>query len=340
MKTRPEQNVKEGYIPSYNIRTDLALEAQEVVREKTAAEIPGVAAETIRDEGITVSRVRIETPEAGTRLGKAPGSYITIEAPGLRKKDSDLQDRLVDVLTRELLHILPLSDQLQQTVLVVGLGNWNITPDALGPRIVGDLLVTRHLLDSKNPVLGEGFRSVCAISPGVLGITGIETGEIIQSLVPRVNPSLIIVIDALAARRLERLNTTIQIADTGVTPGSGVGNRRLSITKETIGVPVIAIGVPTVVDASTIVNDTMDVLVGDFKKKTETMALANALERLEPERRRELIKAVLTPYVGNLMVTPKEIDTFIEDLSLVIADGLNAALHPRARSEEPGGNIH
>ncbi len=336
MDSIPVQNKLEGYISSYNIRTDLALEAQEVVRERTAAEIPGIDAKTVQEDGITISRVKIETPEAGSRLGKTPGNYITIEAPGLRRKDSDLQDRVCDLLTRELLQILPLPDQLQQTVLVVGLGNWNITPDALGPRIVGDLLVTRHLLDLKNPVLGEGFRSVCAISPGVLGITGIETGEIIQSLIPRVNPSLIIVIDALAARRLERLNTTIQIADTGVTPGSGVGNRRLSITKETIGVPVIAIGVPTVVDASTIVNDTLDALVGDFKKKTETMALANAVERLEQNRRLELIKEVLTPYVGNLMVTPKEIDTFIEDLSLVIADGLNAALHPRARNGEQG----
>lgn len=323
-----------GYIPTYNIRTDLALEAQEVVREKTAAEIPGVNAQTLQEEGITVSRVRVETAQAASRLGKAPGNYITIEAPGLRRKDSDLQDRVGEVFIRELLHILPLPDQLQQTVLVVGLGNWNITPDALGPRIVSELLVTRHLLGLKNPVLGEGFRSVCAISPGVLGITGIETGEIIQSLVPRVNPCLVIAIDALAARRLERLHTTIQIADTGVTPGSGVGNRRLAVTRETIGVPVIAIGVPTVVDASTIVSDTLDALVENFGKKTETMALANALERMEQGRRLELIKEVLMPYAGNLMVTPKGIDTFVEDMALVIADGLNGALHPRAREQE------
>ncbi|NMA91617.1 MAG: GPR endopeptidase [Firmicutes bacterium] len=324
-----------GYIPTYNIRTDLALEAQEVIREKTAAEIPGVTTKTIQEDGVTVSRVKIETPEAASRLGKAPGSYITLEAPGLRRKDSELQDRACDLLTRELLHMLPLSEQLQQTVLVVGLGNWNITPDALGPRVVEDLLVTRHFFELKNPVLGEGFRSVCALSPGVLGITGIETGEIILSLIPRIQPGLVIVIDALAAHRLERLHTTIQIADTGVTPGSGVGNRRLSITRETIGVPVIAIGIPTVVDASTIINDTMDVLVGNFKKKTETMAIGNTLEKLEPDRRLQLIREVLRPYVGNLMVTPKEIDTFIEDMAMTVAGGLNAALHPRVQSEEP-----
>ncbi len=332
----PDHTEPGGYIPVYNIRTDLALEAQEVIREKTAAEIPGVDAKTIQEDGITVSRVKVETPEAASRLGKAPGNYITIEAPGLRRKDSDLQDRVSEVLTRELLHMLPLSDQLQQTVLVVGLGNWNVTPDALGPRVVEDLLVTRHLFELKNPVLGEGFRSVCAISPGVLGITGIETGEIIQSLVPRVSPSLIIVIDALAAHRLERLHTTVQVADTGVTPGSGVGNRRLSITSQTIGVPVIAIGVPTVVDASTIVNDTMDALVESFKRKAETLAIAGALEGLDQNRRLELIKEVLEPYVGNLMVTPKEIDAFIEDMAMVIAAGLNAALHPRVQKEEPG----
>ncbi|HHX87312.1 MAG TPA: GPR endopeptidase [Firmicutes bacterium] len=319
----------------YNIRTDLAVEAREIIQEKTAAEIPGVDAETIREDGIAVSRVKIETSEAASRLGKAPGSYVTVEAPGLRRKDSNLQDRVSEVLTRELLNILPLSDQLQNTVLIVGLGNWNVTPDALGPRVVEELLVTRHLFELKNPVLGEGFRSVCAISPGVLGITGIETGEIIQSLIPRVSPSLVIAIDALAAHRLERLHTTIQVADTGVTPGSGVGNRRLSITSQTIGVPVIAIGVPTVVDASTIVNDTMDALVEGFKKQAETLAIAGALEGLDQNRRMELIKEVLEPYVGNLMVTPKEIDAFIEDMAMVIAAGLNAALHPRVQKEEP-----
>ena len=181
------EQLPEGYIPAYNIRTDLALEAQEVVQEKTAAEIPGVDAQTIQEEGITVSRVKVETQQAASRLGKAPGNYITIEAPGCAGRDSDLQDRVSEIFTRELLHILPLPDQLQQTYSSRS-GQLECSPIA-APRIVSELLVTRHLLGSKNPVLGEGFRSVCAISPGVLGITGIETGEIISHWFPGSTPA-------------------------------------------------------------------------------------------------------------------------------------------------------
>jgi spore protease len=329
---------REGYVPKYNIRTDLALEAQEIIKSRSDVQIPGVSSETIQEDGITISRIKVENDAAAQQLGKSPGNYITLEAPGMRGSDSDLQDRLTETLARELLKFIPLSDNLSETVLVVGLGNWNVTPDALGPKVIEDLLVTRHAFETRGQSLGEGFRSVCAISPGVLGITGIETGEIIQALVQRVKPTLVIAIDALAASRLERLHTTIQVADTGINPGSGVGNHRLGVTRETTGVPVIAIGVPTVVDASTIAASAMDAMIKSFKREAAGMeALGISLEKLDWDERQMMIKEVLDPFAGGrLMVTPKEIDTFIDDISLTIAAGINAALHPKVHSTDSG----
>ncbi len=329
---------REGYVPHYNIRTDLALEAQEIIKSQSDAEIPGVASETVREDGITVTRIKVENEAAAQQLGKAPGHYITLEAPGMRSPNTDLQDRLTEVLARELRQFLPLPANLAETVLVVGLGNWNVTPDALGPKVIEDLLVTRHAFEMRTNTLGEGFRSVCALSPGVLGITGIETGEIIQALVQRVKPALVIAIDALAASRLERLHTTIQIADTGINPGSGVGNHRLGVTRQTIGVPVVAIGVPTVVDASTIVGAAMNAMINAFKREAAGMeGLGLHLERLDWNERQILIREVLEPYAGGrLMVTPKEIDSFIDDISLTIAAGINAALHPKVQSAGAG----
>jgi len=329
---------QEGYVPNYNIRTDLALEAHEIIQSRGEAKIPGVSAETFREDGITINRIKVENEEGAHQLGKAPGNYVTLDAPGMRSHNTDLQDKLTELLAKELQRFLPLSSNLEETVLVVGLGNWNVTPDALGPKVIEDLLVTRHAFEMRSRSLGEGFRSVCAISPGVLGITGIETGEIIQALVQRVKPTLVIAIDALAASRLERLHTTIQIADTGINPGSGVGNYRLGVTKETTGVPVVAIGVPTVVDASTIAVAAMEAMIKSFKRETAGMeALGLSLEKLDWDERQMMIKEVLNPYAGGrLMVTPKEIDSFIDDISLTIAAGINAALHPKVHSSDSG----
>ena len=327
----------DGCVPEFNIRTDLALEAREIVRDRTAAEIPGVHVHTAREDGIAVNRVTVESAEAARRLGKQRGRYITLEAPGLREKNTDLQDRLSEVISREILNLVKLPSNLGEAVLVVGLGNWNVTPDALGPRVVEDLLVTRHVMNMQENPLGQGFRSVCALSPGVMGLTGIETSEIVQALSALVKPSLVIAIDALAAHRLERLHTTVQLADAGVTPGSGVGNHRRGITRETIGAPVLAIGVPTVVEASTIAGEAMDSLVEAFKKETVgTGVLAEALKKIDWRQRQQLSGEVLPPYAGRLIVTPKEIDTFIEDIALCVAAGLNAALHPRVHSDQAG----
>ncbi len=322
-----------------NIRTDLAIEAREMLMGETKEEIPGVLTETESFDEISVTRVNITTPEAEKRMGKKQGRYITLEVPGLRQKNTALQEEVSRQLARELLKMAEFTPET--SVLVVGLGNWNVTPDALGPRVVKDLLVTRHILKLEPETLGEGFRSVGAIAPGVLGITGVETGEIIQGLVEKVKPDLLIAVDALAARSLSRLHTTIQLADTGIHPGSGVGNKRLGISHETIGIPVIALGVPTVVDAITIAGDVLDHLLEAFMKEaapdSPVMAVVKSIAEGD---KRAVMEEVTSPYGGNLMVTPKDIDTLVEDTARIIAGGLNAALHPGVNGDDAGKYLH
>lgn len=322
---------RRGYVPGHNVRTDLALEAHEVVSRHE--EIPGVEVEKEKMDGITVNRVRVATEQAAAKMGKEVGSYLTLEVPGLRKKDTLLQDRVIKVFYKELQQLFNLNGN--QSVLVIGLGNWNVTPDALGPRVVKELLITRHIMQLETGMAEEGYRPVCGVAPGVLGITGIETGEIIRGIADHVKPDLIVAIDALAAQRLDRLNTTIQVADSGVVPGSGVGNQRLGINKETMGVPTFAIGVPTVVDAVTIVGDSMEHMAEALKKETpQDNLFYNMLSKMDWKNRREMIYEVLNPYSGGLIVTPKEIDTLIEDISVVIAASLDAAFHPPVAQEE------
>lgn len=320
-------------------RTDLAIEATEMLTTTPREEIPGVRIETDEYDGIMVSRVSVLNEEGQQRIGKTVGNYTTLEAPGLRKRDTLLQDRVSQIFTDELIKMGQLQNEMN--ILVVGLGNWNVTPDALGPRVVRDLLVTRHLFELTPEIVAEGYRRVSAIAPGVLGITGIETSEIIFGVVQKVKPDLVIAIDALAARKMSRVNTTIQIADTGINPGSGVGNRRMGINRQTLGVPVIAVGVPTVVDAVTITLDTIDKASDRLiKQNPEKSKVYNVLNSMERDERISLIREVLEPYNGHLMVTPKEIDTIIEDISIVLSGGLNAALHPKVHKEDSTRYMH
>lgn len=322
-----------------NVRTDLAIEAREMLMGEVREEIPGVLAETQTSDGITITRVDVTTPEAAKKMGKKQGRYITLEAPGLLRKDTLLQDKVAQQFTNELLKMLELRQDT--TILVVGLGNWNVTPDALGPRVVNDLLVTRHIVKLEPETLGEGFRPVAAIAPGVLGITGVETGEIVQGLVEKIKPDILIAVDALAARRLSRLHTTIQMADTGIHPGSGVNSKRLGITRDTIGIPVIAIGVPTVVDAVTIASDLMEHLLASFIEEAPPDSPVRAVARSIAEGdKRAVLEEVMTANGGNLMVTPKDIDTMIKDVSRIIAGGLNAALHPGIEQDSSGKYLH
>ena len=311
-------------------RTDLALEAREMLSRTVQEDIPGVVVETAENEDTIITRVKITTPEAERMMGKRRGQYVTIEAQGLRDKNTMLEEQIMKFLADELVNLVDLPRNA--TILVVGLGNWNITPDALGPRVIDKVVVTRHLQDMLSPELKDGVRSVCAISPGVLGITGMETAEIISGIVAKVKPNAVIAIDALAAAASRRMLTTVQVANTGIHPGSGVGNKRFGLSQETLGVPVIAIGVPTVVHAATIATDTIDTLLDHaaFNRYFKSMS------DLSDHDRQTIVGQVLPDMLGDLMVTPKEIDRLIQDIAHIIAGGINQALHPHIDYD----NIH
>lgn len=285
-----------------NIRTDLALEAREIWQEDAGeqTQLEGVIAreETIR--GLAIHRVKITNEKGAETLGKPIGSYTTVELNGVARRDEDVFPRAIQTVADELTPMLPKSDGC---VLVVGLGNRGITPDAVGTCTVNNIMVTRHLVERLPDMFGT-MRQVSAIAPGVLGMTGVETREIISGVAERVSPVCIIVIDALASRKISRLCNTVQITDTGIIPGSGVGNARSAINQETLGVPVIAIGVPTVVDISAIVAD-----------------IAAEVEIPFPEH-------VMEEYGTQLMVTPKEIDVHITDVGKIIGYAINTVLQP------------
>ncbi|TFE31642.1 GPR endopeptidase [Cohnella luojiensis] len=327
----------------YNIRTDLALEAKEIATEgQQSATIPGVWSETENAEGITVTRMEIQTEQGAQQIGRMIGHYVTLEVPELRQGDTTLQDKVATSFAKEFEAFLKrLGINTTSSVLIVGLGNWNVTPDALGPIVVENILVTRHYFELMPDQVSPGYRQVSAVAPGVLGTTGIESSDIVQGIVATSKPDLIIAIDALAAKSLERVNTTIQIADTGINPGSGIGNKRKGLTKEILGVPVIGIGVPTVVYASTIVNNTMDLVFEHMKKHTNnTDPLFGVFGKMDETERLQLVKEVLNPLGHDLLVTPKEIDKFMEDIANVIASGLNAALHEAVDTDNVAAYTH
>jgi spore protease len=313
----------------YSVRTDLAVEAREMASQQHGDSIPGVATESFEEDGVFVTKIGISSAQGAEALGKKQGQYLTIEVPALRQKDSELQNRVATLFAKHFETYLKSANiQKDAKVLIVGLGNWNVTPDALGPIVVENVMVTRHYFELMPDQVAPGYRQVSAVAPGVLGITGIETSEIVQGIVEKSKPDLVIAVDALASKALERVNTTIQIADTGIHPGSGIGNKRKGITQEALGVPVIAIGVPTVVYASTIVNSTIELLAHNFGKQTNnTNAILGMLPNMTEQDRLEMVREVLNPLGHDLLVTPKEIDQFIEDIANIIASGLNAALH-------------
>lgn len=318
------------------LKTDLVVEAHEALLQTSELQrLEGVETEYQSLDGIDISLTTIVTPQAAEIIGKPQGRYVTIEAAGLREKNEELENRLATVIGKQLEKILNLNKET--SVLVVGLGNWNVTPDSLGPSVIEKIYITRHLKTLYPEKIDPGFRNVCAIAPGVLGLTGIESGDIIAGIVQQLQPDVVIAIDALAARSLRRLNTTIQISDTGIYPGSGVGNKRQGITQENLGIPVIAIGVPTVVDATTLASDVLDLLIAAMHQGKEIPSSLNkmllGLDNFQAEEKKELIKEVMTPEVGVLMVTPKEVDRLLEDVSDLLANGLNVALHPRVAQE-------
>lgn len=296
---------------SYNIHTDLALEDKERF-ESDNVEISGVSVEEFYDEEheIRVTEVKILTENGAKSMRKPIGTYITMEMTNLNLPDEEYHHVVAEELSKYVGNVLQMDKENEDyTVLVVGLGNRDVTPDALGPHTVECLNVTRHIVKEygKYAMGEEAVQMVSAIAPGVMAQTGMESYEIIKGIVETINPNAVIVVDALAARNTKRLNRTIQIADTGIHPGSGVGNHRNEISKETLGVPVIAIGVPTVVDAATIVRDTME----------------NLLSTLETDDKYEMMQELIAPHLYGMFVTPKDIDESIDRIGATIAEGLN-----------------
>lgn len=319
-----------------SIRTDLAIEAREMLHTvEEGSEISGVKVSILenQNENIKVTRVEILDENGAEQMSKPVGTYITVESNSLKENDVSSHEEISEILSRELLKLHKLDKD--DVVLIVGLGNWKVTPDALGPKVVSKLLVTRHIADEIPQELKGGVRPVGAISPGVMGITGIETVEIVKGVSDRVRPSLLIAIDALAARRANRINSTIQMSNTGINPGAGIGNKRMSISRESLGIPVISIGVPTVVDAATLVNDTMDKMLDSMMAATEKgTEFYQMLLDLEEEEKYGLIREILDPYTGNMFVATKEVDAVIERLSKIIANTINIALHPGIHLED------
>ena len=321
--------------PAFSVRTDLAIEARELAQKEAAKadEVEGVEVETEEQSDYFLTHVRIVSPRGSQRMGKPMGNYITLESEKLKENDVECHERLIAILAENIRSLAKL--KADDCILVAGLGNWNITPDALGPKVVSKILVTRHLQGTLPEEIEETVRPVAAISPGVMGITGIETGEIIKGIVDKLHPSLLIAIDALAARHSKRINAAIQMSDTGVAPGAGVGNRRMMLDEESLGIPVIAIGVPTVVDAATLVNDTMDRILGEMIRQTKKGSeFYEMLHSLEQEEKYQMIAEILGPYTGNMFVTPKEVDAVVDRLANIIANSINIALHPGVTMED------
>lgn len=318
-----------------NFRTDLAMEATEIFNASTNSSEQsypsGVEVTEESHKELKITKVKISSNEGQRKIGKPIGTYVTLEAENLAKDYFEDYKITCNILANELSNLMNI--QSEQTVLIVGLGNWNITSDSLGPKVVSEIFVTRHILefaDLSKEHKNESLRSVSAISPGVLGITGIETFEIVKGVVDSINPSLIIVVDALASRRARRISTTIQIADTGISPGSGVGNKRKGLTKESLGVPVIAIGVPTVIDAATLSSDAIEMMLEEIKNNSsqfpEELNVLKKLYEHNDLNLEGLINKLIEPYYQKLIVTPKEIDEIVQRVSNIIAEGINISL--------------
>ena len=310
----------------YNFRTDMADERRDIYKKanKLEGDIPGIETiEKISNENIKSSVVKIINEEGEKAIGKPIGTYVTVDIKNLRLADDDEIENASNIISEELASIIDEKIGKQDEILVVGLGNQFVTPDALGPKVSQEIEVTRHLLKYAPECVIKGARSVCTIAPGVLGTTGIETLEIIKGVVDNVKPKLIIVIDSLASKSIERISSTVQLSDTGIVPGAGVGNARNEISQVTLGIPVIAIGVPMVVDAATIAADSIDVFIEKLQNEGESN---DYLNQLKTEDKYGIIKDALIPKDFNLIVTPKEIDELIENMKNVVARGINFAL--------------
>lgn len=309
----------------YNFRTDMAVERNEIYKKQNslAEGIDGIenANKIIKD--IEISKVKITNENGANALGKPVGNYITLDVKEIKNADEERIEEIAEIMADELRTVIREHVSDTDDILVVGLGNRYVTPDALGPKVVPEIEVTRHILEYMPKIMPEDTRPVSAISPGVLGITGIETMEILNGIVQNIKPKMLIVIDALATRKLERISSSIQIADTGIVPGAGVNNARKEISINTLGIPVIAIGIPTVVDLATITNECINIFIENLQQK----AMSNStLNELKEKDNYEEIKEALIPKDYNMIVTPKEIDKLIDNMSEIVARGINKSM--------------
>lgn len=317
---------------------DLAIEAHEMLAAGGTQldGIKGIKIEETEHHGyISVTRVKVENDEGSQTIGKPVGNYITIEMPSRFYGQQEIYEQMCECCADE---IKSLTDDIlgaeEDLVLVAGLGNHRITADALGPKAVASLMITRHLKKYVPDEIDEGVRPLCAIAPGVLGTTGMETEEIIRALTDKIQPKLVIVIDALCSQNLERINTTVQITDTGITPGGGVGNKRKTINTDVLGVPVIAIGVPTVVDAAAIAKAGIEIASHNDDCDRNSTAAKHARRGEEQASDRfgqdikSRIRAAVDERFGNLIVAPKDVDNITDDIASVIANGINISMHP------------
>ena len=334
--------VTEKDVPSFEVRTDLALEERESF-PGDGGEISGVSLREWheKESRVKLTEVKILDRHGAEAMGKPEGTYLTLEADQLAQKDEDYHAEVSAQLAEQMKRLIknmmkremredggPGDDLKELNILAVGLGNPSVTPDALGPKVLGNLQVTRHL----NGQYGDTFCRknklpvLSGITPGVMAQTGMETAEILRGVIQETKPQLLIVIDALAARSIRRLGTTIQLTDTGIHPGSGVGNHRHSLTRESMGVPVLAIGVPTVVGAAAIVYDTVETMIETLSQSMSTKGMGEFMQDMAPEEQYDLIRELLEPEFGSLYVTPPNIDELIGRLSFTISEGIHEAL--------------
>ena len=310
----------------YNYRTDLADERRDLYKKANniEKEIEGIESEEEKiNEKVKVTRVKITSEQAEQAIGKPKGDYITIDIKKINFLTDEEKEQAAGTLANELKKLVGEKTKFKDDILVVGLGNEEVTPDALGPNVIKEVEVTRHIIKYLPQYIDENARPVSAIAPGVLGTTGIETLEVIKGVVENIKPKLLIVIDALASRSMERISSTIQLSNTGIVPGAGVGNTRKEISESTLGIPVIAIGIPTVVETAVVVNDALNIFIEKLQQEAKSN---DYLNNLKEQDNYEQIKEALIPKEFNFIVTPKEIDELVLNMSSIVAMGINMAL--------------
>lgn len=315
-----------------SVRTDLAIENAEMFQETEELQGIRIEEETGQVSGIRVTWVTVENEQGAKKLGKAIGDYVTLEVPMLDATDVSYHREITNEVAEQIRRLLP--DIKHKRVLVAGVGNREMAPDALGPMVVDHLFITRHLIQEygKHSEITKGMGCVSALAPGVMAQTGIETREILLGTLRETKPEVLIVIDALAARSVKRLNKTIQITNTGIAPGAGVGNRRFGIDAESMGIPVIAIGIPTVIDAATIVNDTVGNLLAimDETRNRLSERIWEGVAPFDEQERYQLMRELMAPEMMNMFVTPKNIDEIVQQMSYTLSESLNSLCHSMA----------